>query len=113
MIKMETIMMGLLLVNVLLLFVVLWRTEMSMRVLKKQTKLLGARKELENVGIVSDISNTDTKIKKSSVAERILEEPEKSTELITDEVRQETIFVNGEKQEKEDLINEVLFEIFS
>lgn len=126
MIKMEEIIMGLLLLNVLLLFIILWRTEVSVCILKKQIKISGEKKKTEKNKIVSDSQDVNnkqsdglmcesqgTETVKLETRKSIMEEIEKkAVEIVSNE--SQTVVKNTDKaQENENLINEVLSEIFS
>lgn len=126
MIKMEEIIMGLLLLNVLLLLIILWRTEVSVYILKRQVKISGEKKETEKNKIVPDSQEVNnkqsdgllcesqgTEIVKLETGKNIMEEIERQAVEIVSNESQIVVKNTDKAQENEDLINEVLSEIFS
>lgn len=122
MFKMESMIIGLLLLIVLLLFIILWRTEVSVRMLKKQIRYIGMEKITEgnnitsyegkknmeqSEGVLSGMQNND---EQNIGTGRSMEECEGENYNIAGCT--ERYKGTEEVQEKEDLINEVLSEIF-
>lgn len=122
-ISMETIMIGLLLFIVGLQLILLWRTHITVRILKKQIKKVELenemKKEIDKGDDISvDIRQTEdivlTKQQNKTSSSNIEEYISNSVEVNCSQVENVTgqNIVKGIVQEKEELINEILSEIF-
>ena len=104
MMKMELVVMSVLLMQLPLLLLILWRTEVSVRLLKKQIKAAELEKSLLENGMRQENEKRDSKS-----IEKISQEEEGNINIR----KEEGISSKKENCEKEKLINEVLSEIFS
>ena len=103
MLKTEGIVMVLFLLHMILMFVILWRTERSVRLLKKLLNAMVLEKEGKGYNSLSENKRCDM---------YQVEEVGENREVIVNTIGYEDASVDMEIQEKEKLINEVLSEIF-
>lgn len=131
MIKMESVIMGLLLCSVLLLLIILWRTEVTVRLLKKQiraacTENMEGREKIaldneeggseQMIDLLSGQSHIETEkqgvMEKMDMAGKVETETGNDEDIIKNTLQTDVTTASEELQEKEELINEVLAEIF-